>query len=171
MSRCFLRSQDLHYYQTACCSTHWYTASAMSASQGYIDHHGNAVQLSLGRNSFDPVKDGGQLINPNAFEHDFSAFGYTGLGKAVSTIYGPSYRNLDIAFTKNTRISERINFRFGSNFFNAFNNHYFLSQGSSNGGPGYAFVTDVAASGGSFGKWNGAVTSPRTIQFVGRFEF
>ncbi|WP_263384688.1 TonB-dependent receptor [Granulicella arctica] len=127
--------------------------------------------LLHGRNSFNPVTDNGQLINPNAFEHDFSSFGYTGLGKAVSTIYGPSYRNLDIAFTKNTHITERLNLRFESNFFNAFNNHYFISQGSSNGGPGYAFVTDVAASGNSFGKWNGAVSSPRTIQFVGRFEF
>jgi hypothetical protein len=127
--------------------------------------------LLHGRNNFDPVKDNGSLINPNAFEKDFSAFGYTGFGKAVSTVYGPSYRNIDIAFTKNTRITERINFRFESNFFNAFNNHYFISQASSNGGTSYAFVTDVAASGDSFGKWNGAVTTPRTIQFVGRFEF
>jgi hypothetical protein len=127
--------------------------------------------LLHGRNSFDPVKDAGRLINPNAFEHDFTALGYTGTGKAVTTVYGPSYRNLDIAFTKNTRIAEKVNFRFESNFFNAFNNHYFISQGDTNGGTGYAFVTDVAASGDSFGKWNGSVTTPRTIQFVGRIEF
>jgi len=127
--------------------------------------------LLHGRNSFNPVTDNNKLLNPNAFERDFSAFGYTGFGKAVQPIYGPSYRNLDFAFIKDTHITERLNFRFEANFFNAFNNHYFLSQGSSNGGTGYAFVTDVAASGNSFGTWNGTVTTPRTIQFAGRIEF
>jgi hypothetical protein len=127
--------------------------------------------LLHGRNSFNPVTDNNKLINPNAFERDFSAFGYTGFGKAVQPIYGPSYRNLDFAFIKDTHITERLNFRFEANFFNAFNNHYFISQGATNGGTGYAFVTDVAASGNSFGTWNGTVTTPRTIQFAGRIEF
>jgi Carboxypeptidase regulatory-like domain len=127
--------------------------------------------LLHGRSSFNPISDNNRLINPNALEHDFSAFGYTGYGKAVSTVYGPSYHNLDIAFTKNTHITERFNFRFQVNFFNTFNSHYFINQGSTSGGPGYAFVTDVAASGNSFGTWNGTVTTPRTIQLVGRFEF
>jgi hypothetical protein len=127
--------------------------------------------LLRGRNSFNPVTDNNQLINANAFEHDFSAFGYTGYGKAVEPIYGPSYRNLDISFIKDTHITERLNFRFQANFFNTFNSHYFISQGDTNGGTGYAFVTDVAASGNSFGTWNGSVTTPRTIQFVGRLEF
>jgi hypothetical protein len=127
--------------------------------------------LLHGRSSFDPVSDNNRLINPLAFEHDFSALGYTGYGKAVSTVYGPSYHNLDIAFTKNTHITERFNFRFQVNFFNTFNSHYFINQGDTNGGTSYAFVTDVAASGNSFGTWNGNVTTPRTIQLVGRFEF
>ena len=127
--------------------------------------------LLHGRNSFNPVTDNNQLLNANAFERDFSAFGYTGFGKAVQPIYGPSYRDLDISFIKDTHITERLNFRFEANFFNAFNSHYFISQGDTNGGTGYAFVTDVAASGNSFGTWNGSVTTPRTIQFAGRLEF
>jgi Carboxypeptidase regulatory-like domain len=127
--------------------------------------------LLVGRNSFNPITDNNRLINSNAFEHDFSAFGYTGFGKAVQPIYGPSYRNLDLSFIKDTHITERLNFRFQANFFNTFNSHYFISQGDTNGGPGYAFVTDIAASGNSFGTWNGSVTTPRTIQFVGRLEF
>jgi hypothetical protein len=127
--------------------------------------------LLHGRSSFNPVTDNNRLINPGAFEHDFSALGYTGYGKAVSTVYGPGYHDLDIAFTKNTQITERFNFRFQVNFFNTFNSHYFISAGDNNGGTGYAFVTDVAASGNSFGTWNGNVTTPRTIQLVGRFEF
>lgn len=120
------------------------------------------------RNGFNPATSGGRLLNPAAFETNFSAFGNTGVGSAVSNIYGPEYQDTDIAFTKNTRISERLNFKFMANFFNAFNNRYFVSQGN---GPALPFVTDVAASGSSFGTWNGTVSNPRTIQFAGRLEF
>lgn len=120
-----------------------------------------------GRNGFNPHTDG-KYLNPAAFETNFSQFGYTGFGSAVSNIYGSSFQDTDIAFTKNTKITERVNFKFMSNFFNAFNNHYFVSQGN---GPALPFVTDVAASGNSFGTWNGTVSNPRTIQFAGRIEF
>jgi Carboxypeptidase regulatory-like domain len=120
------------------------------------------------RNGFDPRTNGGRLLDPTAFETNFSQFGYTGFGSAVSNLYGPKYQNTDIAFTKNTKITERANFKFMANFFNAFNNHYFVSQGN---GPALPFVTDVAASGNSFGTWNGTVSNPRTIQLAGRIEF
>jgi hypothetical protein len=128
-----------------------------------------------GRNGFNPAK-ATDYFNLNAFEpaSAFNAFLYTGTGQAVTNIYGPSFKNLDIAFTKNTRITERVNFRFESNFFNAFNNHYFLAtQGGNYGGPSVAFVTDVGATSTTnpFGSWNGSVTPPRTIQFAGRIEF
>jgi hypothetical protein len=124
--------------------------------------------MAQGRNGFSPYARGGKLFNVSAFETDFSRFGYTGTGKAVSNLYGPSYYNMDVAFTKNTRITERVNFKLMANFFNAFNYHAFINQ--SNGVAG-AFVTDVAASGNSFGTWNGNVSAPRTIQFAGRVEF
>lgn len=127
-----------------------------------------AMALLYGRNSWDPAKDGNRYLDPNAFESNFSQFGYTGFGKAVSTIYGPNYRDLDMSFSKITKIRERVSFKIGANFFNTFNNHYFLSQSD---GPGSAFVTDVAASGDSFGTWNGTVSTARTIQFLGRLEF
>jgi hypothetical protein len=122
-----------------------------------------------GRNGFNPFA-GATYFNINAFETDFSQFGYTGFGNAVTTVYGPHYQNLDMSFTKNTLITERVRFKFSANFFNAFNNHYLInSQGGNYGGPGVSFVTDVSSS--SFGTWNGAVTTPRTIQFAGRIEF
>ena len=121
-----------------------------------------------GRNSFNPMNDGTALLNPAAFESNFSAFGNTGYGSAVSNVYGPKYQDTDIAFTKNTSITEKVNFKFMANFFNAFNNRYFVAQGN---GPSLPFVTDVAASGNSFGTWNGTVSNPRTIQFAGRVEF
>jgi hypothetical protein len=75
---------------------------------------------------------------------------------------------VDIAASKNIKITERVTFKFTANFFNLFNNHYFVSQGN---GPGSAFNTDVAAAGNSFGQWNGTVSTPRTIQVAGRFSF
>lgn len=134
---------------------------------------GAPVQLH-GRNGFNPGSSDhpNQYFNPVAFETDFSTFGYTGVGKAVTNVYGPSYKDLDISFTKNTHITEKANFRFEANFFNAFNNHYFVaSQGGNYGGPGVAFNTDVSSSTAPFGEWNGAVSTPRTIQFAGRLEF
>jgi len=134
---------------------------------------GSQVQLH-GRNGFDPGTSDhlNQYFNPAAFETDFSAFGYTGVGKAVTNIYGPSYKNFDISLAKNTHITEKANFKFEANFFNAFNNHYLInSQGGNYGGPSVAFNTDVSSSTAPFGVWNGAVSSPRTIQFAGRIEF
>jgi hypothetical protein len=158
----------LSFYSSACATNTLVPEFRESCVPGLVS---GQQPLLHGRSSFNPITDSNRLINPLAFEHDFSAFGYTGYGKAVSTVYGPSYHNLDIAFTKNTHITERFNFRFQVNFFNTFNSHYFINQGNTSGGPGYAFVTDVAASGNSFGTWNGTVTTPRTIQLVGRFEF
>jgi hypothetical protein len=128
-----------------------------------------------GRNGFNPAR-ATDYFNLNAFEpaSAFNTFLYTGTGKAVTNIYGPSFKNFDIAFTKNTHITERVNFRFESNFFNAFNNHYLLaSQGGNYGGQSVAFVTDVGATSATnpFGSWNGSVTPPRTIQFAARIEF
>jgi hypothetical protein len=123
--------------------------------------------LPHGRNGFNPAT-GGTYLNPAAFESGsaFTVFGYTGYGKAVSTIYGPSYKNADVSLTKNTKIAEKVNFKFSANFFNALNNHALISQGN---GPGGAFVTDVANP--AFGTWNGDASAPRSIQFAGRIEF
>jgi hypothetical protein len=120
-----------------------------------------------GRNGFNPAS-GATYLNPAAFESSssFSTFGYTGYGKAVSTVYGPSYQNVDVSLTKNTRIAEKVNFKLSANFFNAFNLHALISQGN---GPGGAFVTDVDSS--AFGTWNGDASAPRSIQFAGRIEF
>jgi hypothetical protein len=131
--------------------------------------HSGAQVLVNGRNGFNPAHSA-QYINPNAFETDFSQFGYTGFGPVVTTVYGPSYRDLDFALTKNTKISEKGNFQFRANFFNAFNNHYFISgQGGNYSGVSYAFNTAIGAAG--FGQWNHTVTNPRTVQFEARVSF
>ncbi len=116
---------------------------------------------------FDPMKDS-RYLNPAAFERDFTSFGYTGYGTAVSTVYGPAYKDVDMALTKTTLLAKGITFKLTANFFNAFNNHYYVSQGD---GIASAFVTDTNAPGNTFGTWNGTVSNPRNIQLAARIEF
>lgn len=153
----------------------WFSSSACSTSSLVPQFRQSCIPGLIpgqkpyihGRNGYNPHSDG-KYLNPAAFESNFSQFNYTGSGSAVSNIYGSAFQDTDVAFTKNTRITEKINFKFMANFFNAFNNHYFVSTGD---GPSLPFVTDVAATGNSFGTWNGTVSNPRTIQFAGRIEF
>jgi hypothetical protein len=134
-------------------------------------------------NNYDPSK--GPLLNSAAFE-SLNAFcvqgsapgcngsyGFTGDGPRISNLRGPHGKNVDISFTKNTRIGERGNFQLRFAFFNAFNQHFFYPAASvNNQGSSFAFVNDIAAGGASgFGTWNGGVSSPRTIQIGARLEF
>lgn len=122
---------------------------------------------------YNPAK--GSLMNPAAFENanrNFSgpsAFGYTGYGQRVSTLYGPNYKNLNLSLIKNTPIAKSLIFQLQANFFNAFNNHYFVNPGGFNMGNNFSFNNDVSNS--DFGKWNGQVSAPRTIQFAARLQF
>ena len=134
-------------------------------------------------NSYDPGK--GPLLNSAAFEPLGSfcvtgtapgcagSYGFTGDGPRISNLRGPHGKNVDISLTKNTRISERVNFQLRFAFFNAFNQHYFYPAANvNNQGSSFAFVNDVAAGGAKgFGTWTGGVSSPRTIQIGARLEF
>ena len=161
------------FYSSTCATSNLAPALREGCIPGILP--GQTVQLG-GRNGFNP-KSGGQYFNALAFESAsaFNNFGYTGTGNAVTSVYGPSYKNFDISLTKNTKIAERVNFKFAANFFNAFNNHALIaSQGGNYGGPSVAFVTDVSKVGdpkNPFGSWNGGTSAPRTIQFSGRLEF
>ncbi len=132
-------------------------------------------------NSFNPNK--GPLLNAAAFESasNFaytdttgvggpSQYGYTGDGPRISNLRGPNAKNFDFALTKNTYLSERVNFQLRFQFFNAFNQHYFYNGANvNNQGSSFAFNNDV--SGANFGAWNGGMSSPRSIQIGARLEF
>jgi len=134
-------------------------------------------------NGYDPGK--GPLLNSAAFEAVGAfqpagacptctgAFGYTGSGPRITNLRGPNYKNLDFSVTKNTRLTERVNFQLRFAFFNAFNTHYFINNGVNNQGSSFAFISDIAAGGTTgFGSWDGSnVSPPRTIQIGGRLEF
>lgn len=130
-------------------------------------------------NNYDPAK--GPLLNAAAFEPLTSfqpegscpactgVFGYTGTGPRIFGFRGPNYKNVDFAVTKNTRISERLNFIFRAEFYNAFNYHLFVNDGNFNIGGNNAFNTDISSA--NFGGWNGNVSAPRRIQLGARIEF
>src|SRR5207244_8068182 len=97
--------------------------------------------------------------NPLARVH----YGYTVAGPRITNLRCPNPKNVDFAITKDTYITERVNFQLRFQFFNAFNIHYFYNAASvNNQGSSFAFNNDV--SGANFGVWNLGASSPRTIQ-------
>ena len=140
-------------------------------------------------NSYDPRKGCtsanpfcAPLLNAAAFESQDAfeiagtnpvasgQYGYTGAGPRISNLRGPNPKNVDFAITKDTYITERVNFQLRFQFFNAFNIHYFYNAASvNNQGSSFAFNNDV--SGANFGVWNLGASSPRTIQIGARLEF
>jgi hypothetical protein len=76
-------------------------------------------------------------LNGNAFaDPPLGTFGT--LGRNV--IYGPHYRNIDFALTKNTPLADRVNLQLRAEFFNIFNHpnfalpNFFVSPGTPNQG-------------------------------------
>ncbi len=139
-------------------------------------------------NSYDPRKGCpagtycALLFNPAAFEPetDFALtnpgvggpgqFGFTGYGPRVSNLRGPNAKNFDFALTKNTQLSERVNFQLRFQFFNALNQHYFFNATNvNNQGSSFSFHNDISNK--NFGSWDQTVSSPRSIQIGARIEF
>ena len=117
------------------------------------------------KGSFDPGK--GPLFNKNAFE-PVSAFNfYYGQGNRIEeTVRSFGYHNQDLSLIKNTRFSGGTNLQIRFEIFNLWNWHMFTNPGQWGG---LAFTNDLASP--DFGKWNGSVTEPRTMQLAARFEF
>jgi len=92
----------------------------------------------------DPRKPGHLFFDPSPFTPE--DLGTVGNAKR-RFFHGPGINNWDLAFHKNTLLSERINLEFRAEFFNVFNHAQFMEPGSVTGE-----ITD-----GSFGQ----VTSAR----------
>ena len=114
---------------------------------------------------YDPSK--GALFNPAAFQSP-SSFNFTfGDGPRISSLRGPRFSNQDLSLIKNLRLTDRIGLRFQTEFFNAWNQHFFVCETRCFGST--AFDNDIASP--TFGQWNGAVSVPRNIQFVLKLLF
>ncbi len=120
-----------------------------------------ADPFAQSKSSFNPDQP---LLNVDAFEKasDFQFYPgqgfFYGHGSRMSNFRGFPYRNVDFTLTKAFQFTERMSFQLRTDFFNLFNMHTLRG-----------FDTDVAS--GSFGMWNGGVTSPRWVQVGGRLSF
>jgi hypothetical protein len=72
-------------------------------------------------------------------------------------VRGPAYRDLDIALTKHTKLTERTDLEFRAEVFDLTNTPAFAQPNGSFGTP-------------AFGSINSTVTDPRVIQFALRFS-
>jgi hypothetical protein len=118
--------------------------------------------------AFEPLSSF-QWVNPNSPAGQPGGFGYYGTGPRISNMRGPNYKNVDFALTKNTKISERVNFQFRAELYNAFNLHMFVNDGNFNQSGNFAFNNDVSSP--NFGAWTGNVSAPRRLQLGARIEF
>ena len=137
-------------------------------------NHFNPYNLSLCPPGSTPGTPCAPLLNASAFEpySNFFTPGYSGYGSRISNLRGPNFKELDFSLTKNTRITERVTFKFSANFFNALNAHFFINDESQNFGGDTSFNTDISSpTSAPFGTWNGVASQPRTIQVAGRIEF
>jgi hypothetical protein len=117
------------------------------------------------KGSFDPAK--GPLFNVGAFEPVDSFNYYYGRGNRVEeTVRAFGYHNQDLSFIKNTPLPGHTNLQVRIEAFNVWNWHMFSNPGEWGG---LAFTNDLASP--DFGKWNGSVTDPRSIQLAIRFEY
>ncbi len=116
---------------------------------------------------FDPANPG-TTCDPQ-FNSNFCTTAFGNLGR--NTYRGPYQQNWDFSLMKNFRVTERVNIRFTTDFFNIFNHANFANPAindvetithDSSGNP----TTD-----GPFGKIFSTVGTPRLIQFSLRIAF
>ena len=113
-------------------------------------------------------------INPAAFSLPTGNDG--DLGR--DAVYGPGFWNIDFSLTKDTPISERLNFQFRAEFFNIFNHPQFALPGgvivpgaaphNANACPGCFSTQTPDVAQGNPGLGGGG---PRVLQFAARFTF
>jgi hypothetical protein len=95
----------------------------------------------------------------------------TGFGDSITgAVLGPGQFNWDISLLKNTKITERVNVQFRSDFYNAFNHPEFADPTGTNAAPTFIDVA-TRGTGTTFGSIGTTIANPRLIQFGLRFTF
>jgi hypothetical protein len=107
--------------------------------------------------TFAPFAKDGSLING---QFPVSGGGGTLFGNLGRNILrGPKQTDIDLALIKETPITEKVNFVFRWEFFNAFNTPSFANP-----------ISDIQA-GSSFGVITGLTVNPRIMQFGAKLQF
>ena len=122
---------------------------------------GQSIRSNISCSSFNPAGGNTAIadtyLNPAAFVMP-PALQFGDAPRAFGTARTCPFYNENITIYKTFRFTERVNFRFGADFFNIFNRHIW-------GGPDTDFQDP------NFGKITGLNGSPRSIQFNGRITF
>lgn len=111
-----------------------------------------------------PVTSPITQTGPNVGLFTFPLFGGPG-NVHRNSYYGPSYKNFDMVIAKNTKITERFNLEFRSEFYNVFNHPNFQQPDN--------FITDGSLFGQSsleVGR-NDGTTGARQLQFGLKLHF
>lgn len=111
-----------------------------------------------------PVTSPITQTGPNVGLFTFPLFGGPG-NVHRNSYYGPSYKNFDMVIAKNTKITERFNLEFRSEFYNVFNHPNFQQPDN--------FITDGSLFGQSsleVGR-NDGTTGARQLQFGMKLHF
>lgn len=96
-------------------------------------------------------------FNVNAFAPT-PAFSFGNAPRVLPNTRSHAAANFDVSIFKNTRITERVNLQFRSEFFNIFNRPWFARPNGSFGNP-------------AFGTVNSVLNTPRQIQFALKLIF
>jgi hypothetical protein len=171
-----------------------YTANNEGVFQGSGPQYANRVPgVPLYRkSSVSGVTQPGSLqwLNPDAFASvvDPSTGACAGGDSSINCQFGNSGRNnyrgphftySELYVTKKIQLSERVTFRFDTQFFNLFNHPNFALPSNQAGTPGKpgtqtgfgALTSTISPPTGLLGVGLGGDSSPRMIAFQGRIEF
>jgi hypothetical protein len=85
---------------------------------------------------------------------------------------GPKFFNMDLSVSKNLKLTEKVGFSIGANFFNVLNHANFANPDYYIGSPTFGYIqSTVSVPASPYGSFVGAAASGRIIQLQGKISF
>jgi hypothetical protein len=146
-------------------SSGYTSGSTKSRLNGYLNvNQFTSAQLLYPFDPLNPATTCDPVNNPN-----FCTTAFGNLGR--NTFRGPYQQNWDFSLLKNFRVTERVNVRFATDFFNVFNHANFANPALNDVETITHDSSGKPTSDGPFGKIFSTIGTPRVIQFSLRVAF
>jgi len=112
-------------------------------------------------------------LNPIYSSPGSTGIGYTSWPNQRRNMYrGPGFFDSDLSINKNFKLTERVNFGIGANFYNVFNHPNFAFPDQNLADPTFGQITATTAPPtGPYGSFATGLPSGRIIQFQGKIVF